>query len=79
MNTKQERIREEIIRQIREIGESLIKNAESIAGSESMFAGLELNIYINPEEGLPEICIDRVFYPEKTIERKLGSSIEKMN
>lgn len=62
--------KEELIRQIREVGESLIKNAESIAGYEDIFAGLKIVADFNPQEATPVITLNRLFYPEKTIERK---------
>lgn len=62
---------EEFVRQIREAGESLIKNAESIVGSETYLSGLKINIECFTGETIEplEITVTKSFYPEKYIER----------
>lgn len=58
--------RESYIRQVRAIGESLIKNAESIVGTEehlnSIYITAELNL-----DSAPAINISRTFLPEKYV------------
>lgn len=61
-------MREEYIRQVRYVGESLIKNAESIVGTEKYVGDLRLYISINPNESVPTIQIDRTFVPENFVE-----------
>lgn len=60
---------DEWIRQIREAGESLIKNAESIVGSERYLMGLDVSVNINANDEAPEITVMRRFMPDKFIER----------
>ena len=60
-------MREEYIRQVRYVGESLIKNAESIVGTEKYMGDLNLYISIAPNESAPTIRIDRTFLPEKFV------------
>lgn len=58
------------IKRVKDAGESLIKNAESIVGDEKYFYDLQIIIdfgIINDE--IPNIEIRRQFYPEKTIEK----------
>ena len=61
--------RDEWIQQIREAGESIVKNAESIVGTEQYLMGLDVNVNVNPNEQLPEITVNRKFLPDKHIER----------
>lgn len=61
-------VRAAYVRQIRYAGESLIKNAESIVGSEKYLSTLRIAIVIDPDDCIPEIDIHRSFYPEKFIE-----------
>lgn len=60
-------MREEYIRQVRYAGESIIKNAESIVGTEKYMGDLKLHVSINPDESAPTIKIDRTFLPEKFV------------
>lgn len=60
---------EELVRQIREAGESLIKNAESIAGNEKYLDVLNIKVYLNPKVCNPSITIEREFTPEQYVER----------
>lgn len=60
--------REEGIRQIKEIGESLILNAESIVGTEKYLCSLCIRTEINPGT-VPKIEISRTFFPEKELEK----------
>lgn len=61
---------EEMIRQVREAGESLIKNAESIVGSEEYLQSIDITVYINPTDRVPTINVNKEFLPERYIERK---------
>ena len=64
---------EEFIRQLKEIGETLIKNARSIVGTEELLVGLELSVRLDPNS-VPEIVLQRKFWPERTVERvKVGN------
>ena len=65
---------EEFIRQLKEVGETLIKNARSIVGTEELLVGVELRITIDPTTKIPEVMLQRSFYPERTFERvKVGN------
>lgn len=61
-------INDNYVRQVRAIGESLIKNAESIVGSEKYLKSVSISTTIGPLDELASICIDREFYPEKIFE-----------
>lgn len=61
-------INDNYVRQVRAIGESLIKNAESIVGSERYLKSVSISATIGPLDELASICINREFYPEKTFE-----------
>ena len=60
---------EELIRQLKEVGESFIKNAKGIVGSDEFLTGLELHVVFDIEDYFPEITLERRFVPERTIER----------
>ena len=60
---------EEMVRQIREVGESLIKNAESIAGYEKYCKSVYISVTVDPLEAAPDISINREFTPERFMER----------
>lgn len=63
--------RDDLIRQVRSIGESLIKNAESIVGTEEFLQGVYIQAEISTD-GMPSINISRSFLPEKHISDKKG-------
>lgn len=67
MRTKEDP-REEGIRQIKEIGESLILNAESIVGTEKYLCSICIRAEISPD-AIPEIDISRTFLTEGYLER----------
>lgn len=67
MRTKEDP-REEGIRQIKEIGESLILNAESIVGTEKYLCNICIRAEIDPGT-IPKIDISRTFFPEGCLER----------
>lgn len=60
--------RENGIRQIKEIGESLILNAESIVGTEKYLCSICIRAEISPGT-IPEIDISRTFLPEGYLEK----------
>lgn len=60
--------RENGIRQIKEIGESLILNAESIVGTEKYLCSICIRAEISPD-AIPEIDISRTFLPEGYLEK----------
>ena len=66
--THEEKVRMELITQVREIGESLIKNAESIVGTEKYLNGISISIDFD-YFSIPEIDVNKSFYPEKYMER----------
>ena len=66
MNTMDTCGREDSIRNVRYIGESLIKNAESIVGTEDYVRRIKIQAYI--ERGLiPHIEVSKEFLPERTV------------
>lgn len=73
-----ENTREEGIRQVQSIGESLIQNAESIVGTEKYICNVCIRVEINPGT-VPKIEISRTFFPEREVEVNRERQIEKMN
>lgn len=67
MRTKEDP-RAEGIRQIKEIGESLILNAESIVGTEKYLCNICIRAEIDPGT-IPKIDISRTFFPEGCLEK----------
>lgn len=67
MRTK-ENPREKGIRQIKEIGKSLILNAESIVGTEKYLCSICIRAEISPGT-IPKIDISRTFFPEGYLEK----------
>lgn len=62
--------KEFLIKRVKDAGESLIKNAESIVGDEKYLCDIQISIDIGSfSEEVPTIEIQRQFYPEKTIEK----------
>lgn len=61
--------KKELARRIREIGESLIKNAESIVGNEEYLASIYISADITTTDSHPVVRVEKEFYPEKYIER----------
>lgn len=61
---------EEMIRQVREAGESLIKNAESIVGSEEFLVrSMTVTVNVDTSDGVPTIEVKREFLPEMYVKR----------
>lgn len=61
--------KEERIRRIREVGESLIKNAESIVGDEMYPTSLYISAEITSDDHPVSISVTKEFVPEKFMER----------
>lgn len=58
-----------IVNAIRAAGESLIKNADSIAGDEKYISGVDVFFNIDlSDDGMTEIEITKRFYPERLID-----------
>lgn len=63
-----EQKKHELVRCIQDIGESLIKNAESIVGSEKYLKNIYISVNLNDQEE-PSVEVTKEFLPEKFIER----------
>lgn len=66
--------KKELARRIREIGESLIKNAESIVGNEEYIKSIYISADVSTTED-PIVRAEKEFFPEKFIER-VGDFVE---
>ncbi len=63
---------EELIKQIKDCGQSIIDNAENILGDNRYFLTLNVNFTISrSKEQIPDIEIKRTFIPEKEVEDEL--------
>lgn len=61
--------REEMVQQIKDCGESIVKNADAILGNEQYFLALTVMFEIKRDRSqLPSIMIQRQFLPEHQIE-----------
>lgn len=60
--------KEEKVQQLKECGQSIIDNAESIYGNYGLPQGLKVTIDM-PVNGSPTITLERHFAPEGLIER----------
>lgn len=63
--------REKIIQNIKDCGQSMIDNAEKIAGDMHYQRSITITCYVDEKDEPPYITIDASFYPEKFIERHL--------
>lgn len=61
--------REEIIQNIKDCGQSLIDNAEKIAGTFHYQRGITITCHVDERDSAPYISVDSAFYPEKFIDR----------
>ena len=59
---------EEIIKRVKECGQSLIDNAESIAGDYRFQTDLDIYVSIPVTGDLPQISVTSNFIPEKSTE-----------
>ncbi len=60
-------MRKDLIRQVRYVGESLIKNAESIVGTEEYLNDVYIYVTLGVD-GAPTINVSRSFVPEQFME-----------
>ena len=61
--------KEGIIQNIKDCGQALIDNAESIAGNYKFLTDLRITCYVSERDCTPYINIDTDFIPEKFVER----------
>ena len=60
--------KEDLLRNVRYIGESLIKNAESIVGTEEILNHLVIRTYIPiGDDEVPSVKIEKIFIPEQYV------------
>ena len=59
-----EQSKDELIHQIRYIGESLIKNADSIVGNEKYILGISISANVSIKDHVPYIHVEKDFLPE---------------
>lgn len=70
--------REEMLQQIKDCGESIIKNAERILGDEKYFLNTTVMFTINRDRNiLPKINVRRDFIPEQQIDRIVNENKEE--
>ncbi len=70
--------REEMLQQIKDCGESIIKNAEGILGDEKYFLNTTVMFTINRDRNmLPKIDVRRDFIPEQQIDRIVNENKEE--
>lgn len=60
---------EEIIQHIKDIGQSLIDNAEKIANDYKYNTDLVITCYPTARDECPHIVVEQEFIPEKIVER----------
>ena len=63
-----EQHKDELIHQIQYIGESLIKNAESIVGNEKCICNINISVNALNEANIPTIRIEKEFLPERYLD-----------
>lgn len=69
MATQQKNWKEELIQNIKDIGQSLIDNAEKIAGDYKYHADLTITCYPVEKDSYSRIIVETEFIPEKIVER----------
>ena len=69
--------KEELIARIKECGQSLIDNAESIVGNEKTLQKINIDIDVDSIDRVPTINIRREIIPEKWLERIAGIDLNK--
>lgn len=62
-------LKEEIIQNIKDCGQSLIDNAEKIVGDYKFMTNLTITCYVNERNSAPYISASIDFLPENFIER----------
>lgn len=60
--------KDELIRQIQCIGESLIRNAESIVGNEEYICNINISANALGRDNIPTICVKKEFLPERYVD-----------
>lgn len=63
--------KEEIIKNIKDVGQSLIDNAENIVSDYKYARGFTITCYVDERNEAPYINVDVSFFPEKFIERHM--------
>lgn len=63
-----EQYKDELIHQIQYIGESLIRNAESIVGNEKYIFNITISVNELNEDNVPTIRIEKEFLPERYLD-----------
>ena len=61
--------KEELIQNIKDCGQSLIDNAEKIAGDYQYTRGIIVTCHVDEGDEAPYISVNSSFYPEKLIEK----------
>lgn len=61
--------KEEITQNIKDVGQSLIDNAENIVADYKYPRGFTITCYVDERNEAPYISVDTSFIPEKLIER----------
>lgn len=64
-----ESIREELIQNVKDCGDALIKNAEDIVGNYEYLKGVRITCYVDFTDEAPYINVDTDFYPEGFVKR----------
>ena len=64
--------REEIIRNIKDCGQSLIDNAENIVSDYKYARGFTITCYVDERNEAPYISVDTTFYTENFVKRLNG-------
>ena len=60
---------ETIIQNIKDVGQSLIDNAENIVNNYKYRQGIVITCYVDEDEMAPYISVDTEFVPENIIQR----------
>ena len=61
--------REDIVKNIKDCGHSLIENAEQMVGDYKFFRDVMITCWVNEKDEAPYISVDASFIPENWIER----------
>lgn len=65
--------KEELIKRVKECGQSLIDNAESIVGNEWLLQNICISCDVNSFDKIPQITVSRDFIPEGFLKRNTHS------
>lgn len=61
--------KEEIIQNIKDLGQSLIDNAENMVGNYKYLGEIIITCYPNERDNFPYIEVSNTLHPESTVER----------